>query len=120
QIQRAYQIVDLGEGGMLTVDHGIRGRPLFGEMDYRVGLKVADMRGEEGVIVQVADEGLDDIAGEVLPDLETLMQGTDRRQGLHTEVEVPLAAGKVVDDSDFVTLLGQVQRGCPAAVTISP
>ena len=42
QVQRADDVVDLGEDGVLAVDHRVGGSPLLGEMDDRIRAHVVD------------------------------------------------------------------------------
>ena len=49
EIQRADDVVDLGENGVLAVNHGVGGRALFGEMDHGLGLEILDDSCEEFV-----------------------------------------------------------------------
>ncbi len=120
QVQRPDQVVDLGEGGVLAVDHGIRRRPLLGEMDDGVGLEVANVGRKESEVGHVAHKKVDDVAGKIFPDLQTIAQRANGRQGLDAEITVPLPADKAVHNGDLMSLLGQIQSGCPPAITISP
>ncbi len=47
QVERADDVVDLGEGRMLAVDHGVRRRTLLGEVDDGFWLEVANVRGDK-------------------------------------------------------------------------
>ena len=44
----------------------------------------------------------------------------DRRQRLHPQLVVPLAAHKIVDDGDRMPFFRQIQRRGPAAVSVTP
>ena len=54
QVERADYVVDLGEDGVVAVDHRIRGGTLLGEMHHRVRLNLIDGRGEKLEIGNIA------------------------------------------------------------------
>ena len=54
QIERADDIVDLGEDGVLAVDHRVGSRALLGKMNDRLGLEFLDHGGEEFVVGHIA------------------------------------------------------------------
>ncbi len=104
---------------MLTVDHGIRGRPLLGEVNHGIGLEALDHAGEEIVIVNVTDKLLDGLSGEFLPDTQPVRKRLNRRQRLRAYFEVPLTPQEIIDDRDRVPLRGQIESRGPATVTIT-
>src|SRR5208283_4723826 len=113
-------VVDLRENRVLAVDHRIRRGSLLGEMDHCVRLEIANCRREKIVVVHVADEQLNDVPGQRLPRANPLRQRPYGRQRLNAEFVIPLAAGKIVDDSDRMSTPRQIQRCRPPAVAVSP
>ena len=112
-------VVDLGEDRVLAVDHGIRRRALLGEVHDRLGLEFGHHRRQKVIVRNVADERLDLLSRELLPDRKPLRERTDRGQGLRPEFVVPLTAGKVIDDCDGVSLAGQIQGRRPTTVAVA-
>src|ERR1700722_76166 len=82
KIQSSDHVVRLGKDGMALVDHRIGSRALFGEMNNGFGLKTFDHRGQEFVVGDVSDVGVDGITRKLLPNLETFTQRGDRSERL--------------------------------------
>ena len=100
QVERADDVVDLGEDGVLPIDHRVGRGALLGEVHDRVGPLALDDRGQELVVGDVAGIGLDVAAAQPLPRPQPLGQGANRRQRLNAELEVPLPPDEAVDDRD--------------------
>src|SRR5271156_32442 len=120
KIQSSDHVVRLGEDRMALVDHGIRSRALFREVDDRFGLKTLDHRGQEFVVGDVPDVGVDGITGNLLPNLEPFTQRGDWSERLGAQFMIPLAPDKIIDDSHRVALLRQIKSRSPTAVTVAP
>ena len=118
EIQRANHVVHLREDGVLAVDHRVRGGALFGKVYDRLRPKSRDGGGEKIVIRHIAYEKLNLLPGELLPNPKAIGQSANRRQGLHAEFVVPLAADEVIDNRDRMPLLRQVKSCSPTAITI--
>src|SRR4029077_12215277 len=118
-VQRSQYIVHLGEDCMLAVNHRVWCGALFCEMHDRFRLELLHHRREEIEIGNVADKKIDRLSGAHLPNAESLGERTNRRERLHTELVVPLAAQEIIDNGHFVALLREMQGRSPAAITIS-
>ena len=105
QIERPHDIVDLGENRMFAVDHRIRSRTLFGKMHHSIRFKRLDERRQKVILRHIADKKFDGLARQVLPDVQSLCQRTDRRKGLHPEFVVPLPAAKIVSNRNRMPFL---------------
>src|SRR5271155_1657626 len=119
QIQRADYVVDLGVHGVATVNHGVGGRALFGEMNDGLGFEIFDYVAEEFVVADIAHVGFDGSAGQAVPGGEAIGERADGSEGLRAQLVVPLAADEVVHDGHFVALLRQIEGRGPSAISVS-
>jgi len=77
QVERADDVVHLGEDGVAPVDHGVRRRPLLGEVYERLGPETFQELVHIALVGQVAD-GYPGLApGELLPPSHTVFQARD-------------------------------------------
>ena len=118
-VRGAHVVVDrVALGG--RVAHRIGRGALLAEVDDRVGARLAQQRLEPVVLLgQVQVHEADLLAGQLLPHANALADGADRRQRLHLELQVDLAATQVVDDGHVPADVRQVQRGGPAAESVA-
>ena len=98
QVQRADDVVRLGEDGVLPIDHRVGSRALLGEVDDRVRRHLFHDRRQKVIVADVADKRVNVEAGHAAPGADALRQGTDGRQRLRAQLVVPLAAGEIVHD----------------------
>src|SRR5467141_4412602 len=104
-IQCSHDVIHLGEYGVLPVDHRVRCRALFREVDDRLRLEGFERGSEKVVVGNVANEQLDSLAGQVLPDSDAIRQRANRSQRLRAKLVVPKAPQKVVNNGDRMPLL---------------
>ena len=119
EIERADDVVHLGEDGVLAVDHRIGRGALLGKMDHGVGAHGFDGGSEKIVVGDIAGKLVDVLAGQLAPDAQAFGQGLNGGQSLNAQFMVPLAAGKIVDNRDRMTFLRQIQGSGPPAVSVT-
>jgi hypothetical protein len=78
QVQRADDVVDLGEGRVLAVDHRVGRGALLGEVYDGFRPEITDVRGDKVVVAHVAFEDLDGLAGKLPPEFNALAQCQER------------------------------------------
>ena len=117
-VERADEIVDLGEHGMAPIDHRKWRAALLAVVDDCVGLEIANDGADERVVGQIADRGLDSLAGRFAPRRDPVLQRANRNQALGSAFEVPLTAAEVVHDAYLVAALRQVHRLRPSEVAV--
>src|SRR5262245_43047630 len=118
-VQRSHDVVHLGEHRVLTIDHRIGCRTLFGVMDHGVGLEGGNRLGSRRVVGEIRDHDRDGLAGQLVPDRDALMERADVGQRLDAELVVPQPAGEVVEYPDVVPARGEMEHRWPSAVAIA-
>src|SRR5581483_8089607 len=98
QIESAHHIVNLSSDGMFAIDHREGRRALLSEMNHSLRLEILYESGHEFIICEVSRIEFDRTSRGLLPRAQTLGHGRNRRQGLHAEFVVPLAATEIIDD----------------------
>ena len=119
-VQCADHVVDLRERCVAAVNHRVGRGALLREMNHGFRLEFLNRSGQKFVVGHVSDEEFDGLAGVRVPGAQPVGERADRSEGLRAELEIPLAAQKVVYDCDRVTLLRQIQSRGPAAIAVSP
>src|SRR5712692_4570436 len=117
-VQCADDVIDLGEDGVFAVNHRVRSRALFREMNHCFRFEGLERGSEKVVIGNVTDEQLDGLAGQVLPDPNAIRQRTNRSQRGRAKLVVPKAPQKVVDDGDRMAPLRQIESCRPTAIAV--
>ena len=74
-VQRAHDIVHLGENGVLAVNHRIGSGALFGKVHDRFRLKTLRRGQQEIVVGNIADEHVDGLTGETAPRSQAILSG---------------------------------------------
>src|SRR5579875_3667162 len=108
-IERANEVVGLGEDSVLAVNHRIGGGTLLGEVDDGFRLEVAKDGGQRFVIRHIADTHLDLPARDFAPFRDALLKCVDREQAVEAAFEIEVPAGQVIEDEDIMSLSGQVE-----------
>mmetsp|Transcript_33118 Transcript_33118/g.55486 ORF Transcript_33118/g.55486 Transcript_33118/m.55486 type:complete len:277 (+) Transcript_33118:1036-1866(+) len=119
-VDGAHDVVGLGEDTLLAAEHGVGRGPLLAEVHHGIGQEALHGLAEEPVVCDVANVEIDLLAGELLPLGHAIVDGRDGGEGLCAALLVHVAADEAVHDGHLVALLGQVQRGGPPAVSITP
>jgi hypothetical protein len=100
-------------------DHRIRRRWLLAVVHDRVGQHLGHDAVEELALFDVADEGVDLAAGDLMPRVDAVGEARDRGQGVGSVLVMPPAAGEVVDDEDVVPTGRESHRRGPPQVAIA-
>jgi hypothetical protein len=103
----------------VAVDHRERRRALFAEVDDRIGRECLDRRSELAVFGDIGDEQVDLAAGQALPGRNAAIDRRDRGQGVDVVGRVPMPPDQIIENPDFITERGEVQRRGPAAVPVA-
>ena len=117
-VQSPYNVIDLGENSMLAVNHRIGSGALLREMNYRIRFEGFERRSQKIVIGNVADEQLDGLTRNVLPDPDAVRQRTNRSQRLRAKFMVPEPPQKVIKDGDRMAPLRQIESCGPTAIAV--
>ena len=120
QVERPDHVRVLGLDRRVARLHRVRRRGLLAVVDDDLGLKAGDHGVEELAVGDVADMSLDLVSGDLLPRRDPLDERRQRRQRVGRLLEVPAAAGEVVDDGDLVPPVAETQRRRPAEIAIAP
>lgn len=118
-VERADDVVSLGEDGVLAVDHGIGRGTLLGEVDDGLRLEVTEDGGQRVIIRGIANAKLHLPAGDVAPRRHALMQRIDGGQAVEAAFEVEIPARQVIEDEDIVSLIGQIECLRPAKIAVT-
>jgi len=100
--------------------HRVRRRPLLREMHDRVRPQLRQHPRQPVILgrqIQVHEPDLP--PGHLPPDTDPLPDRPDRRQRLHLKINIDLPAAQVIQDSDVMTAIRQVQAGRPPAEPIA-
>ncbi len=119
EVERAHHVIDLCVHGVLTVDHRIGRRTLFGEMHDGFGLETGEDAVDEDGIGQVTDERLQPEPRHLFPDPHPVLELTDGDETVHPHLMVVLTPDEVVDYTDVVSATRQVQRRRPSQVPVT-
>jgi hypothetical protein len=119
QVEVADDVVDLRVDGVVAVDHRIGRRPLLAEVHHRLGGEAADRPLEQGRVADVADEGLDGAAAQLVPGRDPVVEVRDRHQARRPQLGVVAAADQVVDDGHLVAAGRQMERRRPPEVAVA-
>src|SRR5690348_3409846 len=118
-VESADYVVHLREDSMPAVDHGIRSRALFGEVHDRLRLESSEHRGKKLVIGHISDERFDLPSREAIPGSQAVRQRTDGCERGCAQFVIPQSTTEIIHAGYFVSLLGEVERRRPAAITVS-
>ena len=119
EVEGADHVVHLGVDGVLAVDHGVRRRPLLGEMHDGFGLEARQRVVDEDGIGQVTDEGLQPESRHLFPDPHPVLELGDGDEAVHTHLVVVLTTNEIVDHTDVMSTTRQVQRRRPSQIPVT-
>jgi len=102
-VEVADDVVDLRVDGVRAIDHRVRSRSLFPEVDNGFGHERAERRGEELVLGEVANRVCDAPTGQVTPHRRPPVEIGDRHETRRPKFLVVVAAHKIVDRHDVVS-----------------
>jgi hypothetical protein len=119
QLQRADDVVRLGDDRVIDVLHRPRRARLLAVVDDHAGLEVAKDFPDESSLSDVSDVGVDPVARYVAPGFDPLLERPDRSQGVRSRLFDPSAAGEIVDDCDVVPSAGKAHGRGPAEVAVA-
>src|ERR671917_689498 len=119
-VEGAYHVVVLRVDRVPPVDHRVGRRTLLGVVHDGIRLVALHDIGDELPVQEVAVLKGHRLPAHLLPHPDPLLGVGDRREALRPELVVYRPADEIVHDDDLVARLGEMQRGRPAAVAVTP
>ena len=112
-------VVLLGVHGPGPVNHGVGRRALLSKVNDGLRLEGGERLLEEGPVTHITDHELDMLSGHLGPLLHTVVWGSNRGQGVGSQLQVDGPPDQVVDDRDLISTGRQVKSGGPTTVSVS-
>lgn len=90
---------------MFPINHGVGGGALFAKVDDRLGLKLQHGALKEVIVTNIANIKANLFASEILPALQTVLNGGDRREGFDTEFSIPMTPNEAIQNRHIMATI---------------
>ena len=118
-VQRAHDVVDLGDHGVPARQHRERRGAVFGVVDDGLGFEAPEDVLDELPLGDVADERLDGALPEGGPRGDAVLQRGDRDERVRPDLVVPQPPVEAVGHRHVVAAAGQMHRGRPPQIAVT-